>query len=184
VRQDLYVSMKRSGIDPEQLKELHRIILTTDGTVTDILEAYLRERMTVVALHHETIASGALPVPDQAVLGVAEEGGEVLKREILLRGEISESCHLYASSLIALFRLPPAVRSGLMEKQKSIGHVLLEQRIPTFKEIVDCHRERAGALAARFAISEHAPLLSRTYVMSIERLPVMVITEKFPEFGR
>ena len=185
MRPDLYVSMRRSGIDPDSLKELHRIILTTDGTVTDILEAYFRERMNVVPIQQQTIAPSALTAAQQATLQLTtDDSSEVLDREILLRGEISESCHVYAHSQIVVERLPEAVRAGLLAKTKAIGHLLLEQRIATFKEIVDCHREPAGALAKLFAISERAPMLSRTYVLSIVEKPIMVITEKFPEYGR
>ena len=185
MRADLYVSLRRSGIDPDVLKDLHRIILTTDGTVTDILEAYFREQMVVVALHQETAAAETLPAAQLGLLGLAgSAGGEVLKREIVLRGEISESCHLHAASVIALDRLEPALRAGLLEKKKPIGHLLLEQRIPTFKEIDEVRREPAGALARLFAIAENAPMLSRTYVMSVDHKPLMMITEKLPEFGR
>jgi chorismate-pyruvate lyase len=185
MRSDLYLSLRRSGIDPEVLKELHRILLTTDGTVTDILEANFRERMVVVALHQEEVAADTLPPAQQALLGLAAPpGGEALKREIVLRGEISESAHLYATSVISLDRLEPALRVGLLEKKKPIGHLLLEYRIPTFKEIVEVRREPAGTLGKVFAIAENAPMLSRTYVMSIDRQPLMLITEKVPEFGR
>jgi chorismate-pyruvate lyase len=184
MRNDLYVSMRRSGIDPGGLKELHRIILTTDGTVTDILEAYFRERMDVVPIRQQTVAARALSASQQATLQVAADDSEVLEREILLRGEISESCHVYAHSFIAVERLPEPVRAGLLAKTKAIGHLLLEHRIATFKEIVDCHREPAGALATLFAISDRAPMLSRTYVLSVDGQPIMVINEKFPEYGR
>jgi chorismate-pyruvate lyase len=183
MRTDLYVSMRRSGIDPDGLKELHRIILTTDGTVTDILEAYFRERMNIDAIQQQTVAARALTAAQQALLQIPADDSEVIEREILLRGEISESCHVYAKSLIAVARLPAPVREGLLAKTKPIGHLLLEHRIATFKEIVDCHREPAGPLAKLFAIGERAPMLSRTYVLSVGE-PIMVITEKFPEYGR
>ena len=185
MRTDLYVSMRRSGIDPGTLKELHRIILTTDGTVTDILEAYHRERMIVLALHQDVAAASTLPDAQRSALGLeTTPEAQVLVREILLRGEISESCHLHASSAIALDRLPEPVRQGLLDKKQPIGHLLLEHRIATFKEIIDCHRDPAGALAAHFGITERAPMLSRSYVISVADRPLMYITEKFPEFGR
>jgi chorismate-pyruvate lyase len=182
MRPDLYVSMRRSGIDPASLKELHRIILTTDGTVTDILEAYYRERMDVVPVRQVTVAANTLTPDHQRALRT--DAGDVLEREIMLRGEISESCHIYAHSFIALDRLPEPVLAGLLERKKPIGHLLFEHRVATFKEIIDCHREPAAALAKLFAISDRAPMLSRTYVLSIEDKPMMLITEKFPEYGR
>ena len=41
MRHDLVQALQRGGIDPRGLNPLHRILLTTDGTVTDMLEAYL-----------------------------------------------------------------------------------------------------------------------------------------------
>lgn len=185
MRPDLYVSLRRSGIDPNSLKDLHRIILTTDGTVTDMLEAYFREPMVVVALSQDTVGTDTLPQAQRASFGFAPKpGGEALRREIILRGEISESCHLYATSVIALDRLPPPIRVGLLEKRKPIGHLLLENRIPTFKEILEVRRETAGALSKLFAIAESAPVLSRTYMLSVDSQALMLITEKVPEFGR
>jgi chorismate-pyruvate lyase len=184
MRSDLYVSLRRSGIDPNALKELHRIILTTDGTVTDILEAYFREQIVVVALSQNIVGTDTLASAQRTVFGFAAKPGEALQREIILRGEISESCHLYATSVIALDRLPPPLRAGLLEKHKPIGHLLLEHRIATFKEILEVRRETAGPLAKLFAIGESAPILSRTYLLSVDGQALMLITEKVPEFGR
>jgi len=185
MRPDLYVSLRRSGIDPNSLKDLHRIILTTDGTVTDILEAYFREQMVVVALRQDIVGTDTLPQAQRTTFGFASKpGDEALKREIILRGEISESCHLYATSVIALDRLPPPIRAGLLEKRKPIGHLLLEYRIATFKEILEVRRETAGPLSKLFAIAENAPILSRTYVLTVDGQALMLITEKVPEFGR
>jgi chorismate-pyruvate lyase len=181
MRRDLYVSMKRSGIDPESLKDVHRIILTTDGTVTDILEAYTREAMKIELLRQESASADSEP---SARWLHDAPGTAILRREILLRGEISGSCHLYARSVIAVERLPAAIRDGLLEKKQPIGHLLLQHRVHTFKEIVECRREPASQLASVFALGNDAPLLSRSYIVSIDHHPVMEITEQLPEFGR
>ncbi len=44
LRSDLHESLTHSHIDPSRLSTFQRILLTTDGTVTEILEAYLFER--------------------------------------------------------------------------------------------------------------------------------------------
>jgi chorismate-pyruvate lyase len=184
MRNDLLLSLKRTGIDPAMLGELQRIFLTTDGTVTDILEAHHRESMVVEVLRQEMVPPDGVDENTRSALQwTTETVGEVLNREILLRGEISGRCMLFATSAIALSRLSPPVRTGLLEKTSAIGHLLLAHRVLTFKEIVGCQRERAGARGETFGIRADAPLLSRTYVIWAEHGPIMVITEKLPEWG-
>ena len=45
MRQDLSQSLIRSHINPSKLSTFQRILLTTDGTLTEILEAYLFEKI-------------------------------------------------------------------------------------------------------------------------------------------
>jgi chorismate-pyruvate lyase len=179
MRSDLQLSLQRSGIDASRLKEFQRIILTTDGTVTDILEAYCREPMRIVIL-----SQGRMKVSERMPTLALEAGHEVLSREILLEGEISGTSFLYAHSLIVFDRLSTELQDGLLLKQKSIGHLILEYRVETFKEITSCSREPSKALASRFRLHEAAPLLSRTYTLSTRAQPIMQITEKIPEWGR
>ncbi|MGA1624076.1 MAG: hypothetical protein ACO4AJ_00320 [Prochlorothrix sp.] len=45
LRPDLQESLAHGHIDPSKLGILQRIILTTDGTLTEILEAFLYEKI-------------------------------------------------------------------------------------------------------------------------------------------
>lgn len=176
MRDDLDRQLARHAINPLSLSAFQRILLTTDGTVTEILEAFAGESIRLVKLFQETAvlttASSALEVP---------WGHNVLRRHILLQGRMSLVNFLYAESAIALDRLAPAVRDGLILSHKPIGLLVLEHRIETFKEILDCAREPVGALAEHFHVDEDAVLISRTYRMITAGQPIMVITEKFPE---
>ena len=180
MRVDVHESMLRGGIDPKSLPVLQRLVLTADGTVTDLLEAYCGERMLVTVLRQEVVGLATVEPHHKARLGA----GDGLRREIVLRGETSGRCQIYADSIIALDRIPVLVRDGLIEKAKGIGHLLLEHRIHTFKEIVECRRETAGSLAKLFEIAEDATLLSRTYIVFMDRVGSMLITEKIPELER
>jgi chorismate-pyruvate lyase len=185
VRTDLQISLKRSGIDLWQLNGLQRILLTTDGTVTDVLEAHYREPMEISVLRQERLPLTDLDEHVRARLELArEDTSDGWDREVLLHGQISGSCMLYARSVVLVERLNESMRVGLLEKQRAIGHLLLEQRALTFKEIIECRREPAGALAKHFQIREDAPLLMRGYIVSVDRGPMMLIREKFPEWGR
>jgi chorismate-pyruvate lyase len=176
MRKDLSQSLGRRAIDPLTLGASRRVLLTTDGTVTEILEAFSGERIRVVKLFQEQSRLkrplSALEVPG---------GHEILSRQVLLQGCASLVNFIYAESIIALGRLDEDVRFGLLHSQKSIGLLILEKRIETFKEILDCDRKPAGPLAKHFHVSARTPVLSRTYRMITNGCPVMLITERFPE---
>ena len=53
MRHDLEESLERHAINPLTLSAFQRILLTTDGTVTEILEAFSGESIRVVKLFQE-----------------------------------------------------------------------------------------------------------------------------------
>ena len=176
MRQDLERSLHQRAINPLTLSALQRILLTTDGTVTEILEAYFGEAMRVVKLSQDLVT---LDCAIQA-LGL-NQGHQVLSRKILLQGKLSRVNFLYAESVIAPDRLDEHVRDGLLKSNKPIGQLILEHRIETFKEILDCGKEPAGSLTEYFPIDGASAVIFRTYRVFANQQPVMVITEKFPE---
>lgn len=176
LRKDLQRSLDASHVDPLKLSPFQRILLTTDGTVTELLEAFSGDSMRVVKLSQDVVKLDD-PTPDLDLPGQRE----VLRRTILLQGRISATNFLYAESLIALDRLDAGVRDGLLNTGKAIGLLILEQRIETFKEIVRCGRELARDVGKHFGIDADASLIARSYRMITNGNPIMLITEKFPE---
>jgi chorismate-pyruvate lyase/acyl carrier protein len=175
LRHDLEESLERRAINPLTLSAFQRILLTTDGTVTEILEAFSGESIRVVKLHQDVINL------ERAVASLELPWGEpVLRRSILLQGHMSLVNFLYADSIIALDRLTEGVRDGLLNSKKGIGMLILEHRIETFKEILDCGIEPASGLAQYFQVEPEASIIHRTYRMLSGGRPIMVITEKFP----
>jgi len=175
-RADLEESLKKSHIDPAKLSVFQRIILTTDGTLTEILEAYLSEKIRLVKLSEiiEPISG------DNLLLDIAS-GQEVMQRKILLQGKISRNNWVYAESILVPDRLDEKLKNGLLVSQEPMGRLWLEHRLETFKEIVDSAREPAEDLADYFKIKRSDKLLSRTYRVFSGRRPIILITEKFPE---
>ena len=176
LRTDLQHSLKRGPVDPKELSSFQRILLTTDGMVTEMLEAYLWERMTVVKLSQEDVRS-EVAIPELEI----EKGHEVLQRTILLQGRMSHKNHIYAHSIIVPGRLDEPMREGLLHSGKAIGLLILEDRLETFREILSCGREQAGDLSKHFFIEPDAFLIYRTYRVMAKGVPIMLITEKFPE---
>lgn len=160
--------------DIADLDPFARVLATTDGTVTEILEAWSGEQ---VAVGWVSQRRAELERPLDALR--AAGGSVILRRDVLLVGARSGRALLYAESLIALDRLPPFVRDGLIAGKRPIGRLLRESRIETFREILCLRREAAGLLADRFHTRADEPFVMRTYSIVGNGLPLMLIAEKF-----
>jgi len=176
LRNDLQQSLNRSQIDPSALSTFQRILLTTNGTVTDMLEAYFWEPIQLVKLSEELVKSDREFLPLEL-----KPGTEVIERRILLRGSISRKNYIYAESLILLDNLDEHFRNELLKNQTPIGKIWLEKRVETFKEIIDSGKYPANELAPYFNIEPSENLLFRTYCVVSNLKYTMMITEKFPE---
>ncbi len=178
LRLDLQQTLKRSPINPKDLTSFQRILLTTDGMVTEILEAFFWERMKVIKLFQDYFTLEH----DVPSLEIKIEG-KVMQRKIFLRGRLSQKNHLYGDSIIVPDRLDEKIRDGLLNSNKPIGLLILENRLETFREILDCGKEKAQDLAEYFNIEKDDFLIFRTYRVIANHQPIMLITEKFPEKG-
>jgi len=176
MRPDLQKSLKHSHIDPRQLSTLQRILLTTDGTLTEILEAYFFEKIYVFKLSQRLVT-----LKDSMKSLNLRKKSTVLERKILLQGKVSRKNFIYAQSLIVPDRFDKRVQEELERSKKPVGQLWLEHKIETFKEIIDSGKESANELADYFHIAKEDLLLSRTYRVFSNKKPIMMITEKFPE---
>lgn len=169
-------NFKHDHIAPSALSTFQRILLTTDGTVTDILESYLFEQIRVIKLSEKLVSlDRELPSMD------LKEGTEVIVRKVLLQGKISRKNAIYAESIVVPGNMEEKFRRALLETKVPIGKIWFEQKVETFKEILDSKKELAGDLANYFNIEPSDEMLYRTYRVVTSGKPVMTITEKFPE---
>ncbi len=160
----------------EELSPLQRILLSADGTLTKLLEVYLDERMRIVKLLEDVF-----PAPRAVEALNLAAGQQIIERRILLQGMHTGRSWLYADSVIVPERLEQKFRDQLLNSHVPIGKLWLKHRVETFKEIITARREVAGELGEHFQLKPGEILLSRTYLVFCRRLPVMMITEKFPE---
>lgn len=162
-------------LDDVRLSPFQRILLVTDGTVTNILRAYAAEPVEVVKLSQ---------VSRRADSGVPElemgPGEPLIQRMILLRGVDDDRTFVCARSLIASDRLPPSVRQGLLETNRSIGELLQDIRLETFREILEVSQEPAGEIGSYFDLEPDATMIFRRYRIIASQRPLMVIREDFP----
>ena len=172
---------RRQGLqafDDLQLTDLQRIILMTDGTVTELLETCMHETMQVRKLR-EVIGDLEVNLPIREQIENQCQS-PILNRTILLVGENSARTCLYAESSIMLENLPDGFRHDLLHEQIPIGTLWHKYRVETYKEILDYRSEPAAELGAYFELAEDAVLLSRSYMVTNRGRAMMVITEKFP----
>lgn len=172
---DLYTSIHENSLNLNELSIFQRIMLVSDGTLTDIIEAYLFEQLCVVKLFEQmSLTTRITPAL------MLESPGEIIERKILLQGKESKRNWLYAESIIVPARLDAPFRKALLKSQSSIGKLWVIHRMETFKEILTLHWETAGELADFFKIERDSRLLCRTYRVFTKQQPIMLITEKFP----
>jgi len=171
----MHPTPERAIADDESLSVLQKVLLTTDGTVTQLLEIYSGEKISVQKLEH-ALVKGAPPS-----LGVSAQE-PVLSRRILLRGATRP--YMYAHSWLVPSRMPPGMQETILQTDTPIGQLWKAARLETFREIIDFRREQDSEIAALFGVDD--PLLSRTYLISAAGAPMGLIVEKFPAtyFGK
>ena len=157
------------------LDPVQRVLLTTDGTVTQILEAFTGEPMRLVKILQQIVTLDS-PMPDLN----APDGELVMHRKILLRGAVSQTNYLFAEAHVALDRLDPHMKHSLVDSHMPLGLLLRERRLETFREILSWGIALAGGLAGYFQISEADSLVFRTYRIISEGHPLMLISEHLP----
>lgn len=160
------------AIDTQALSLFQQVLLATDGTVTDLVALYTGEQIRVRKLdqHMETGQPPAL----LACTGPAQ----LLTRRILLCGP--ERTWLYAESVFVFDRLSPTTRQQLLDSDRPIGLLWKEQRLETYREIVDRKVESSAEVARHFGLAASDQLVSRTYLIHHGGRPLGAITEKWP----
>jgi chorismate-pyruvate lyase len=128
---DLHELLKDSQIEPSSLRPFQKILLIADGTLTNILEAFLNEPIGVVKLSEEIVSITADILPLEIKVGTF-----VLERQILLQGKTSQRNWLYADSIIVLERVEERFREKLIKSHTPIGKLWVEHKTETFKELI------------------------------------------------
>jgi len=158
------------------LNAFQRILLNANGTLTAMLEAYWSEPIQVVKLL-EKLVKVELELPNIKL----NKEEQVIARKVLLQGKLSRRNFVYADSLILIDNVDERYSHELLNTNKPIGKLWSEQKVETFKEIIDSGKEPANELSNYFCIEPSEILLFRTYSVYARGKITMIITEKFPE---
>lgn len=167
-----------AGLDAARLSPLQRILLITDGTLTEILEAHFLEPIELVKLSQRIAVASAGMAPS-----FAEPGESILERKINLRGARSRRVYVYAESMLLADRLDPRFRAELMDSEIPLGRLWHKFQLETYKDLVSVHCRPCGELGSHLDCPETSQVLARTYdVVSSDR-PLMRISEFFRTDG-
>jgi chorismate-pyruvate lyase len=151
------------------------MFLVSDGTLTDLLEAAVREP---IALKKLAVSVSVAKTSVEAINVVA--GDRIMERKILLYGTTSVRNYIYAETLLAVDRLPQQFGNDLVALDAPLGRLWSEHRLETRKELLRVSRVAAGDLAQHFSVSSVSDLLIRKYRLISGGKPIMAITEYFP----
>lgn len=157
-----------------------RMLLVTDGTVTELLEQYLSEKIKVVKLY-EKVENDINQVSNGHEAFTCHRDSPILQRKVLLQGQSTSSNCIYAESTIFLNHLVKEFRLDLLASREPIGRLWEKYQLETYKIILDFGKKEAGALATHFAIQPEEMVISRTYSVYSGGKIIMLITESFPD---
>lgn len=160
--------------DPS-LSTLQRTLLTTDGTVVQLLEAWFDDPIGLAGHQQFTTPVGST---DGDLLPGGSE--EILRRRVLLRGQRTGRNYIYADTAIVLDRLGPKLREDLLQTSTPIGRLLQLHRVETLREVLRVGRRPAAALAGEFGIDSADELVFRVYRIVANARPIMLVSEHFP----
>lgn len=169
-------TLDASVVHDPSLSLFQKVLLVTDGTVTQLVELYTGESISVKKIENHIVANNVVPADVQRILQTADNNA-LLKRIILLCGSKS---YIYAESHFVMERLPADMRLKLETTNIPIGLLWREAKLETHREIIEYRRERNTDVAAHLGIEPQSELLSRTYMLYTNGKPMGVITEKFP----
>lgn len=157
------------------LSPLQKILLTTDGSVTKILEAVRGEEILVQTEKQKVIKAGK----KIAKLLEIKEGEKVNYRVVNLQD--SKAVLVHAISYTPLKRLEKEFREDVMKKDIPIGKILARLRIEVRREIKNFGSLKANEKLSRlFGIPTNALLLKRNYNIIHRNRILLNITEIFP----
>lgn len=157
------------------LDVLQRVLLTTDGTVVQILEAFFDDP---ICLGSHVQYTEPLSPADADLEPTGDE--TVLRRKVLLQGTRTGRNYVYANTGVLLDRLEGPLRRDLLHTSQPIGWLLRAHRMETFREMLRMGRRRAGSLAAEFGLDPDDELVYRTYRIIWRARPIMLLVEHFP----
>ncbi len=158
-----------------KLKPIHRILLTTDGSITAIIEAVTEKKVEVETVEQKVIKADSRV----AKLLDVQEGSDVNYRVVYLKadGEV----YAKAISFTPLCRLENSFKNDLMRADIPIGKIMRKHNIEArreirWKKVIEADDE----LARELGVKVGSTVLVRNYDIIRHGKVLINITEYFP----
>lgn len=174
---DLPAAIRKIEHQVGSLSLLEKILLTTDGSVTSLLEVATGSEVRVCTISQEILS------PDSACQQELEIGADELinHRVVTLKNAHTGEPLIYAVSDTPLGRLLPSFRQDMMRADIPIGKILRSHQIEARREITAIDVMVADdQISAIFAIPLHTPCVQRRYRIIHDEKPFMAIREVLP----
>lgn len=136
-----------------------------DGTVTMALEAYFDEVIRISTTRQEPMRLDK-PIPALKMMA----GDDCYFRQVDLLGEASKTCYASATSILNKRAIGDSLFEQLVDEHVGIGVILRNSARGSFREVL---KVAVGGLMTDFDVH-------RTYRVSLNGTPAILITEEFP----
>jgi beta-ribofuranosylaminobenzene 5'-phosphate synthase len=170
------ISMLRQLEESFPLSSVEKILLTTDGSVTRILEALVGEEVMVVTEMQEVISANKELASELDI----REGAKVNHRVVDLRSSTATLAH--AISYAPLERLGEDFKEDIMKKDIPIGRIMSSLNMESRREIQEIGTFRGDEeLCGKFNLPTGSLFLNRRYHVVHMGEVLISITEIFPK---
>jgi len=159
-------------ITDQSLSTFQKILLTTDGTVTDLIALYTGESIKVKKVGQKMFLG------DDRHEFFCPPDTPLLERDVLLCG--NNKNYLYAESVFVFGLLSRSIQYKLLETDCPIGLMWKEEKLETYRDILFHKTEICDKVSSYFNVPPRTPILSRTYSIYHQGKILGTITEKFP----
>jgi chorismate-pyruvate lyase len=153
------------------LSPVQRSVLGSDGSFTLLLTALLGHEVKVALIEQRVDRMAHYSEAIQL-----EAGARILNRNVRLYVQQNRNI-VFASSVIALDRIPAPLAADLLAGQETIGRILRKHRLETFRELVDW-----GSAPTPEEATDYFPnveMMYRSYRIISGGKPVMIVSEFF-----
>jgi chorismate-pyruvate lyase len=155
-----------------------KILLATDGTVTDLLSLYTGHTIHARKINH-TLDTGAEVRAKAVACGLqCEVNAKLLHRKIVL-GSPTENL-LFAESFFIFDRFSVRIQKALAETEQPIGWLWKEEKLEMYREVVDLRLETSPEISHLLGVTPETLLVSRAYLIYNQQQHLGVINETFP----
>ncbi len=166
------ISEGSSVIVDQPLSTFQKILLATDGTVTDLISIYADEPISVKKIGQKMFLS------DNRQQFFCPSGTPLLERSVLLCG--TRKNYLYAESVFVVGLLSRSIQYRLLETDCPIGLMWKEEKLEMYRDILGYTTATCDRVAAYFDVPPQTPIISRTYSIYHQSKILGTISEKFP----